>query len=275
MCNIKSLVLLSLAALLAASCAYSISDSEIDLEPRIVNGKPAARGQFPFYALLKISFTSGREGLCGGSLITNQWVLTAAHCVTIRGETLNRIDVHLGALNATDLNEEGHVVVISKRVFPNPSFSPYLSQNDVALLKLEQPVQFTSFVQAVNLTSNANIAEGTRVVAMGFGRQTSSNPSKSSTLQFAELKFINSKECSSAYPWLLHRSDLICAKGANRESTCNGDSGGPLIALENGVPIVVGTTSFGHIDGCDVGRPSGFTNTFIYLPWVEQVLWSN
>lgn len=275
MLNNKSLVFLSLAALVAVSSAHSLFDSELDLETRIVNGKPAARGQFPFYALLKIILTDGRAAWCGGTLINSQWVYTAGHCVRINGLTIDRFEVHLGALNVTDLNEEGRVIVVTKQAFRHPQYSLLQIQNDVALLKLEQPVNFTNFVQAVNLTSNASLTEGTKVVAIGFGKQQTSDTTISPTLQFAELVHITRAECARTFPFLSRREDVICARGLNKESPCNGDSGGPLIALENGVPTLVGGTSFGHFLGCHLGYPGGFSNTSKFGPWVQQTIASN
>lgn len=273
MLNKKSLILVSLATLVIASCAFSFGD--IDIDPYIVNGQPASRGQFPFYALLKIVLTDGRKAACGGTLINNQWILTAGHCVSMKDVTIEHFEVHLGALNATDLSEEGRIVATSNQSFPHPEFSLATVQNDVALLKLDEPVQFSETVKAINLTEKSSLEPGTRVTAIGFGKLHTSSTTISPTLQFAELALITRRQCSFIFPFLFSREDVICARGTNKESTCNGDSGGPLVLYENDEPTLVGSTSFGFAFGCHYGIPAGFSNTHIFADWIQQTVANN
>lgn len=269
----KSLTLLLLSVFVAVT--YAEDDFNIDLEPRIVNGELASRGQFPYFAMLRIILTDERSGLCGGNVINNQWILTAAHCVRLRGVTVDRFEIHLGALSRTDLDEEGRVVVSTRQSFVHPSYSPMLIRNDIALLKLEQPVEFGTYIQAINLAQTADLDAGTRVTAIGFGRTNTSGPI-SETLQFAGLVHITRLECARTFPFLLlRRQDVICARGLNLESPCNGDSGGPLVANVNDVPTLVGATSFGHISGCHRGLPGGFASVFQFSSWIQETVANN
>lgn len=267
MSNNKSLVLLSLATLAAATSAGNFWN--LDIDTHIVNGKPAARGQFPFYALLQIVLSDGRRGVCGGTLLNSQWILTAGHCVSITG--VERYEVHLGALNVTDVTEEGRVIVSTKQSFLHPKYSIYGIQNDVGLLKLEEPVQFGNFVQPLNLTQVAR-EPGTHVTAIGFGKLRSADRTVAPTLQYADLVLITREQCARTFPFLSRREDVICTTGEDKKSPCNGDSGGPLVVLENGVPSLVGSTSFGHIFGCDRGYPAGFANTFLFTSWIQNTI---
>lgn len=92
--------LLILAAIIL-SCAQAI-----DVEPRIEQGENAQRGQFPYYALLN-TITYENNQTCGGTLISNQWVVTSGHCLY----GAYRVEVHLGSLKTNDIAEKGRVIV--------------------------------------------------------------------------------------------------------------------------------------------------------------------
>ena len=96
--------LVLLVAMLATSSAFDLNDFVIN--PRIVQGENATRGQFPYYVFLKINMPQG-VAACGGSLISDEWVVTAGHCL----HGASAAEVHLGALRAKDLDEEGRVIL--------------------------------------------------------------------------------------------------------------------------------------------------------------------
>lgn len=96
--------------LLAVAAAVPSTVSAFDIEPRIEGGEISAQGQFPFYALLNI-LTFERNYTCGGSLISNQWVVTSAHCLY----GAHHVGVHLGSLRTNDVNEKGRVTITTSR----------------------------------------------------------------------------------------------------------------------------------------------------------------
>lgn len=98
------LILLAIVAVLAK--AQEIELDQYEIESRIIQGQNAARGQFPYYVFLEVQLPQG-NGACGGSLISDQWVVTAGHCI----KNAKGARVHLGSLKAKDFEEVGRVMI--------------------------------------------------------------------------------------------------------------------------------------------------------------------
>lgn len=276
MLNKMLFVWLSLATLVAASCAFRIDN--IKFEPLIINGDTAAPGQFPFYALVKLVYDNGRNGFCGGTLINDQWILTAAHCIDNNrddGIAVEYFDVHLGVWNSTNNDEEGRVVLSTIQSFPHPDYSEKFVENDIALLKLDEPIVFSETIKPIDLTQRASLNPGTDVTAIGFGRRHNDDTSISQYLQYTQLAIISIEECTKTYEFVKDRDDVVCTIGENNKAICKGDSGGPLVVIENGIPALVGSVSFAHPSGCEHGLPTAFSNTYHFLPWIQQTIASN
>lgn len=102
---------------------------------RIVNGFPASPGQFPYQVFLR-GFNAGGGALaCGGSLISNQWVLTAAHCIT----GVVRFEIPMGTINFNS----PEVMGTSTEFIIHPQYNPNNLNNDIGLIRLAQPVAFS------------------------------------------------------------------------------------------------------------------------------------
>lgn len=269
-----SFTFLALAAVWATFCVAktytNLNGLNIDFDPRIVNGKPSNRGQFPFYALVFINMTAGR-GACGGNLIDRQWVLTSANCVT----QAKSFEVHLGALNLANFTEPGRVIIKAKRSFVHPLYLSFVLWNDIALIRLDRPVNLSDTIQLIAF-DKADL-ETTTLTTVGFGLRNTTDTTLAPVLQYAHVQSISHLKCVKSFPFILYRRSLVCTVGLALESPCNGDSGGPLVRPNveyPGAPTLVGLTSFASNE-CHVGRPAVFTRVSQYTQWIRWTIKMN
>ncbi|KAF0288945.1 Coagulation factor IX [Amphibalanus amphitrite] len=208
---------------------------------RVVGGEDAARGQFPWQAGL-VPRGSTRT-FCGGSLINNRYVLTAAHCTV--SFSPSEIQVMLGDLRigTSDVGEQRFSV---QQIIEHPLYTSATGSGwDFSLLKLTRTITFTSTVSPVCLPTIRQTYAGAEATASGYGRLGATEP-QATTLQFVQLPVWSQTACQSLYGPTL-KSTMICAGGypEGGRSVCNGDSGGPLVSDVSGRSQLIGVVSFG------------------------------
>jgi len=250
-------IVLMLAAPKAEAAECGVSGYHGSQHHRIVGGENAFRNEYPWQVLLL------GEGMCGGTIISKNKILTAQHCT--RGNRPSTFEVYVGVQN---LEEVGNNF---KRVcgLAEPDeyqYHPY--HHDIAILTLCEELEFSESVRPICLPdSNDEKFTDDKAVATGWGR-TSETGDISQALQTVNLKIYNNKKCNKSYRGI---SDWHICASAKGKDACQGDSGGPLAVKQNGRYTLVGVTSFGN--GCARdGFPGVYARVSYFLDFINKNL---
>ncbi|GAB0098283.1 chymotrypsin [Sergentomyia squamirostris] len=236
-------------------------------ESRIVNGNQASPHQFPYQAALVVRLAS-ENTICGGSLISQNYVLTAAHCTDLSVY----VTVYLGVHNLSDYTEHTRIVqtVFRSEIVVHEQYNTSGYQNDISVIKMPTPIVLSYAIQPVRLPSidQADVTFLNEAATVsGWGRTTDTTQDTSEILNYAVLNVISNQACRTLYPTL--QENNICTRGSNRAGTCQGDSGGPMVITESdGIFTQVGVVSFGSGLGCEFNWPNVFVRLPSFLCWL-------
>jgi secreted trypsin-like serine protease len=258
-----------------ASCGQP-SIPPTKLNDFIVGGKLAVPYSWPWQVALFKKARSGKSSFyCGGSVIANQWVITAGHCCYDDPDP-SKYTVKLGVYNLTSNNEPGEQVVDVVEVHVNPQYKPVRTDFDITLLKLANPVTFTDHISPVCLPYQDQDLPpvGTNLVVTGWG-SIKEDGRISESLREVLVPLVNQSLCDEDYgPKKIDNDNMFCAglQGGGKDS-CQGDSGGPVTYLDNVTNcfIQVGVVSWG--DGCaESGHPGVYSRTSSYIDWISTLV---
>uniref|UniRef100_A0A8C6QK67 Serine protease 44 n=1 Tax=Nannospalax galili TaxID=1026970 RepID=A0A8C6QK67_NANGA len=231
---------------------------------RIVGGQPAAAKKWPWQVSLQVK----SQHVCGGSLIGQRWVMTAAHCVYGHLE----YTVVLGAINLVS----GFPVRIPvKDIIVHQDYSVWGAiLHDIALVLLATPVDFSANIQPVCLPGKAfHVPTGTRCWVTGWGKTAEQGISSISKLREVQLNVIHLEKCNQLLKenlgqiFNLLTDGIVCGYDKNGGDACQGDSGGPMVCEFNKTWVQVGIVSWGI--GCGrAGIPGVYTDVSYYKDWI-------
>ncbi|XP_014251639.1 serine protease snake-like [Cimex lectularius] len=249
-------------------------------QPLVVGGSRAYIRNYPHMVAVGFDKNDFIDYLCGGSLISEDFVLTAAHCTNTRwGPPI------VAYFGSAELYSDNGIEAPIADVIPHPDYKPTSCYHDIALLKISTKLTMTiklmpACLPAPNLK---NQFIGRLAIATGWGKTGFGRESSMDLLKVA-LEILDNDKCNEYYKSdakterLQHgiTPTMMCAAGPESSygDTCQGDSGGPLQLYTNRgecLMKIIGVTSFGK--SCGMGTPGVYTKVSSYVHWIENIVW--
>ncbi|XP_014229973.2 trypsin-like [Trichogramma pretiosum] len=252
--KMKNFIYLSLLVIGVSS--FYIDDDPMDKD-KIVGGKIAAIKKFPYQAQLVVK----DRMLCGAAIISEYWLVTAGHCAFRTQFLLPR-----KILTGTRYNRRGGHLREIDYIVEHPQYTNETDDNDIALIKLKEPIKFDEKQQPIPLTDR-RVKVGDKVLVSGFGWEADNARRTSKQLLKATVYASDLESCRRLY-LLTHDTitrNMFCAWAYGRDS-CQGDSGGPAVVDGK----LAGIVSFGD-DCASLVFPGVYTQVHNYLAWIDEV----
>jgi len=250
----------------------------LGIDVMIVGGVETEVNEYPWQVFISITTKSSSSIFrCGGSVISNRWIISAAHCFAEgRGvEDLSSVTVTLGDHDITTESESDSLTrdVPLNNIYVHPWYrhNNGVQNHDYALIQLDFTIDWATYPNIRPICLPAlPFSEFNKAIASGWGMTIPEVPSFPDKLQEVEIRVISNAECNNIYGGVI--TDVMICAGNQEESkdACSGDSGGPLIAAEPGQNYeLFGISSFGP--GCGtVGRPGVYSRVSEVISWIEQ-----
>jgi len=252
-------------------------DTVVQIQPTVVGGSNYEITQAPWQvALIDPRGGSNFEGqFCGGSIYSQYWIITAAHCLT--GKSTSNIRILAGrATLGSDLSP-----LAVSQILVHPEYNDTTLANDIALLRVATPLTFSSSIAAIGLATSIPQA-GTPAVITGWGEtwirspggfywDYYGSPRYPDHLQGATVAIQSSSFCGSPSQWgsQFNSRMMVCAAVPGYwQDICFGDSGGPLAVNLGGRWVLVGVTSF--VSGCAWSSAGVYANVVSYRSWISS-----
>jgi trypsin len=228
-----------------------------DASRLIVGGVEARRGEFPY--IVQIQF--GSIHYCGGSIINENFILTAAHCSSYPASSYNVV-AGQHDLRFIENQEQSRSV---ERIVRHPNYNGNTIANDVAVWKVSTPFVFNAFVQPIALAQSDFTAPNVDVAGWGDLEYLGASPTVLMRVNVPSVPFDECKRLNAQNPSLPPVvAGMICA-GRGEKDSCSGDSGGPLVDGNT----LVGVVSWGY-QCARVGFPGVYADVAYYYTWISQ-----
>jgi len=239
-------------------------------ELRIKGGINAQKNEWPWIAGI---YKSNKQ-FCGGSLIDSTHILTAAHCVDhMTSSDIPDLLVKLGDHDINTSSETKTTDVKVAQIIKHKDFSQRTLHNDVAILRLSEPVEFRKNVRPVCMKSGgASVRKDTLATVVGWGLMSDVGP-RPPSLQEITFKVWSNSECSNIYGSMAPggiTDHMLCA-GQQGQDSCMGDSGGPMVTLSGDQYEQIGIVSWGI--ACGKRKfPGVYTRVGKMRGWIDRAL---
>jgi len=239
----------------------------------IIGGDNAERGEFPWIVSIRQLKDLGFTHFCGGSIIGEDWVVTAGHCC--HGKTRFSISAVGGGVDLDIIEFEEQRKNIDKIILhENYNHSHPDPMNDICLLKTKTPFEWTEWVQPVKLPkSMAEYSEGTNGTVAGWGETgVPIIPTLPEHLKKVTVPVMSDEKCAKVYAednkQLVVIDSMICLQDPDNRylGTCSGDSGGPFTINST----LVGLVSWGEGGCATTGYPSVLTQVSHFVDWIKD-----
>ncbi|XP_037687370.1 transmembrane protease serine 2 isoform X2 [Choloepus didactylus] len=261
-CSSKTVV-----ALRCIDCGVTTQNS---IQNRIVGGNSAAPGDWPWQVSLHVQGVH----VCGGSIVTAEWIVTAAHCVEAPLSNPRYWTAFAGILQQSYMfYGSGYKI---EKVISHPSYDSKTKNNDIALMKLQVPLTFTDKIRPVCLPNPGLKLEPTQPCWISGWGSTYEKGKTSVVLNAAMVTLIEPLSCNSrsVYNNLITPAMVCAGYLEGNIDSCQGDSGGPLVTLKSSVWWLIGVTSWGS--GCaKPNRPGVYGNVTVFTDWIYRQMRAN
>lgn len=222
----------------------------------IVGGVAAKEGEVPYQVSLQKT-----SHFCGGTILSANWILTAAHCVS--GQTASALNIRYNTLK----HNQGPSVKVSQ-IISHPGYSSWTLDNDIALIKVATPLTLGSAnAQVAKLPTQGSDPSG-NVVITGWGYLKEGGGSLPADLQTLTVPVVTREKCNTQYNGDITENMFCAGVDEGGKDACQGDSGGPVVSGTSGNFVVHGAVSWGY--GCARPTHAGvYTRVGNYVEWIN------
>ncbi|XP_071515586.1 uncharacterized protein [Panulirus ornatus] len=240
---------------------------------RIIGGAYANINEYPW----QVGLVYKKKFFCGGSLISDRHVLTASHCVFGSfSKGLDNLIITIGDHDLSTRNETNHVVARVKSIHWHLHYNPHATTNDIAIMELREPVNFTYGISAVKLPTDLDEQyELANATVTGWGRYHVLKKKTSAVLKEFTGPLQNTSKCVEAwkkFPGINASLTRHICLSVTMGTPCHGDSGGPLVVCTGVQCTQVGVVSFGFPLCTNVGLPAVFSRITYFRSWLDMNL---
>ncbi|XP_025417844.1 uncharacterized protein LOC112688724 isoform X1 [Sipha flava] len=253
------------------SCGVSVAKQQ-GAQRRIVGGDEAGFGSFPWQAYIRIG-----SSRCGGSLVNRYHVVTAGHCVA--RASARQVQVTLGdyVINSAVEPLPAYTFGVRKiSVHPFFKFTPQADRFDVAVLRLDRPVQYMPHIAPICLPDKGEDFLGHYGWAAGWGALQAGSRLRPKTLQAVDVPIIDNRQCerwhkSNGINVIIYDEMMCAGYREGSKDSCQGDSGGPLMLEKTGRWYLIGIVSAGY-SCAQRGQPGIYHRVALTVDWISYII---